>query len=113
MAEEKVKIYLTDITLHTQKHRKTVNFAKVAQKGRIYSLIPTKGLKTSPTNRSYFSMAIEFPKDLQNMIDRDEVELMMPEEGLLIYAGEDTEKFLKSPNGKRLIRGLAKGKKGD
>jgi hypothetical protein len=95
---EKERLYLTDITLHTRDFRQTTQYSKVAQKGRMY--MPFKPQKPSgdeqksaisdidDTNRT-FKLHIKFPSDLQERIDRGEVELMIPKDGLLVFAGKD------------------------
>lgn len=94
MPNEKEKIYLTDITLHTKDCRQTLNFARAAVKGRMYSPVP-KGYnfvnssdKTDSPNGK-FKISITLPPDLQEKLARGEAELMMPEGGLPTYAGKD------------------------
>lgn len=91
MSMTKEVVYLTDITFHTRTYRQTINFAKIAQKGRIYSPLP-KGYEKNVENKSgtgTFSFSIDLPQDLRERWERGEVEIMMPEGGLLIYAGRD------------------------
>ena len=91
----KEKIYLTDITLHTKDFRQTMNFSRVAIKGRMYSPLPKDYHLANQTNDktstkgNTFKLSITLPPDLQAKLDRGEVELMMPKDGLLIYAGKD------------------------
>jgi hypothetical protein len=108
----KERIYLTDITLHTLDHQQTVNFSKVAQKGRIYFPISQESVKSTGSvgTESTVKLTFTFPKDLQERMDKGEVELMIPEGGLQVYVGKDVTNFLNSKNGKRVIRGLAKNK---
>lgn len=106
MNRDKEKIYLTDITLHVRESRQTINFARVAQKGRMYSPIPLGSLRdTEPTkisdNAGEFQMEIILPKDLQDKLDKGEVELMMPDNGLLMYAGKDVDEKIKQMNSKK------------
>jgi len=95
---DKERLYLTDITLHTRDFRQTTQYSKVAQKGRMY--MPFKPQKPSggeqksaisdidDTNRT-FKLHIKLPPDLQERIDKGEVELMIPKDGLLVFAGKD------------------------
>ncbi len=91
----KEKIYLTDITLHTRNFRQTINFSKAQIKGRMYSPLPKSyNLNTvSPTDNTKggFRISIKLPPDLQEKLDKGEAELMMPEGGLLIFAGKDLQ----------------------
>ncbi len=91
-------LYLTDITLHTRDFRPTGKYSKIAQKGRMY--MPFKPQKPSDGEQKSvitdiddknhtFKLLIQFPKDLQERIDRGEVEIMIPKDGLLIFAGQD------------------------
>lgn len=98
---EKERVYLTDITLHTREYRQTLNFSNVAQKGRMYSPLPkdyVKNIKVEGDNNGdgKFAFKIELPKDLMEKIEGGEAELMMPEGGLLIYAGRDVYDFIEA-----------------
>lgn len=90
----KERIYLTDITLHVRGYRPTSNFYKVAQKGRVYSPINQDYVKSVNTETKTAKFIISFPPDLQERIDKGEVELMMPKDGLLVYAGRDVWEFI-------------------
>lgn len=109
MPKQKEMIYLTDITLHTRESRQTLNFSKVAQKGRMYSPISSGNLKNlnsgSDSNKlGEFSLEINLPQDLQERLNRGEAELMMPKGGLLVYAGRDAwEKAKEAENAKRRL----------
>lgn len=83
------RIYLTDITLHVRDFRQTINFSRVAERGRMYSPLPKDYAKEFESGSSDFSMDIKLPKDLMDRVNAGEVELMMPKGGLLIYAGRD------------------------
>lgn len=106
--EGKKKIYLTDIRLHSKESRATLNFSHAEEIGRIYSPIEADQLTTTAFDKNNFRMQISVPSDLQEMIDRGEVEIMVPNDGLNIYAGKDLEEFIVSKNGKRILRKLAK-----
>jgi hypothetical protein len=106
MNKEKEKIYLTDITLYVREFRQTINFAKVAEKGRMYSPIPSNNLKgtthkTVSDKQGEFQIEINLPKDLQDRLDKGEVELMMPKDGLQIFSGKDVDEKIKQMNGKK------------
>lgn len=99
----KERIYLTDITLHMREYRQTCNFSKVAQKGRMYSPLPegyNKG-KNIDKEKGIVRLGISLPPDLQERIDKGEVELMFPKGGLLIYAGKDVWEFIAKQNEQR------------
>lgn len=89
---EKEKIYLTDITLHTKDVRPTINFVKAEAKGRMYSPLP-KGHHLMGVNCN-FSIPVQLPTDLQERLEKNEVQIMMPEDGLFIYAGKDIQEKL-------------------
>ncbi len=89
MTSAKKLIYLTDITLHTREFRQTVNFSKAAEKGRIYTPVSKDHFKSTDSKTGNFEVTIALPDDLQKQVDNNEVELMMPKDGLLIYAGRD------------------------
>lgn len=94
MAKE--RIYLTDITLHAREGRQTANFAKAAEKGRIYVPLPHDPKKPATTRETGTSeVALSFPPDLQARIDRGEVEIMIPKDGLPIIAGADAREKAK------------------
>ena len=85
----KHRIYLTDITLHTRGFRPTLKFSNVADKGRMYSSLPKDYEKSADAQKETFGFSIELPQDLKNGMVCGEVELMMPKDGLSIYAGRD------------------------
>lgn len=93
---DKERIYLTDITLHAQERRQTTNFAKVAQKGRMYSPLPPETAKTVDPEAKTARISFQFPPDLQERINKDEVEIMVPKDGLMVYAGRDVINLAKS-----------------
>lgn len=87
-------IYLTDITLHARGFRPTTNFSKVAEKGRMYSPVPKDYTKDIDTENHIMKIRIDLPKDLQDQVDSGEVQLMMPKDGLLVYAGKDVHELI-------------------
>ncbi len=103
-------LFLTDITLHIRDFRTTVNFGKVAQKGRLYT--ETNYTEISKINSSFNNqdpkskpgMNIIWPEDLAESIEKGDIILMMPEDGLPIIAGDDmSEKFAREEKKKRNI----------
>jgi hypothetical protein len=91
---DKETIYLTDITLHTREFRPTVNFAKVAQKGRMYSPLPKDYTKEVDPAKHSFKFSFDLPQDLKDRLKRGEIDLMMPKDGLLVYAGKDVQELI-------------------
>lgn len=89
----KTPIYLTDITLHMREYRPTGNFSKVAEKGRMYSPLP----KDYAKNIDYSNNTTEFDFDISagliDLIEKDEVEVMIPDE-LSIRAGKDVYEYI-------------------
>ena len=90
---EKERIYLTDITLHTRGYRPTGNFSKVAEKGRMYSSVPKDYIKKISTDKKTMSFSFDLPPDLKERLVKGEIELMVPKDGLLMYAGKDVWEF--------------------
>ena len=81
--------------------RQTLNFSRVAQKGRMYSSLSKNEVKNISMSKkefdeNSFSMSIDLPKDLVEKIERGEAELMMPKDGLFIYAGRDVYDFIEA-----------------
>jgi hypothetical protein len=85
----KQRIYLTDITLHTRGYRQTARFAKVAEKGRMYSPLPKGYEKGVDAKNGTLGISIPLPEDLKAGMARGEVEIMIPEGGLPVFAGRD------------------------
>jgi len=93
---EKERVYLTDITLHVRGYRQTANFSKVAQKGRMYSPLPVDYAQKDPdTDSATARFSFELPQDLKERVARGEIELMIPEGGLPVYAGRDVYEKIK------------------
>jgi len=94
-------IYLTDITLHVSIKRQTTNFSKVAEKGRFFNPLPPKAFEgDGETKRITF----ELPKDLKDRVQRGEVEIMIPKDGLPMFAGKDVvEKVAKMQKAERRL----------
>ncbi|OHA18206.1 MAG: hypothetical protein A2664_01925 [Candidatus Taylorbacteria bacterium RIFCSPHIGHO2_01_FULL_46_22b] len=92
----KQRIYLTDIMCHVRNHHQTGSFAKATKKGRMYSPLPENYAKTDvdPVNHT-FKFRFQLPSDLVDLIKRGEAELVMPKDGLFIFAGPDTQEMVK------------------
>ena len=95
---EKERIYLTHIELHARGFRQTTHFSKVAEKGRMYSAADQTTLKKiseTPESGDKYQMIISLPDDLQKDINEGRIELMIPEDGLYVFAGKDLVEFMK------------------
>ena len=85
-----IELYLTDMTLHAKHFQSASTLEKAAKKrtseglphGRLYGPTPT----VSTDGR--YQAIIKLPEELQTQVDSGEVEirLMMPKEGLSVYA---------------------------
>lgn len=112
-------IELTDIALHTAPKRPTPSHGKKIAKsfdrmepGRIYSPI---GENAIAPDGSFNLEAIKFDPEFLRMVQEAEAEgykvlLGLPKGGMPVVPGADTVEFMKSKNGKRVLRGLAKEK---
>lgn len=60
----------------------------------MYSPVPKDYTKDIDTENHTMKIRIGLPKDLQDQVDRGEVQLMMPKDGLLVYAGKDVDEFI-------------------
>ena len=112
-------IHITDIALHTSQKTPTPSVGKKVQKAfennkpdRIYS-----NLK-KPTVTGNVTITLDILKmdpDFVKMVQAEEAQgykilIQLPKAGVPIFAGKDTVEFMNSKNGKRLTRGIAKGK---
>ena len=114
-------IQLTDIKLHTSKRRPTPSFGKKVREsfesntpGRIYNTIPE--IPVAQDNKSYIIELLRLDPDFMKMVQEEEAKgykilLSIPKEGIPAMPGEDTIEFMNSKNGKRILRGIDKGKK--
>lgn len=112
-------IQLTDIALHTVPKRATTSHGKKIAKsfdrmepGRIYSPI---GENAVAPDGSFNLEAIKFDPEFLRMVQEAEADgykvlLGVPKGGMPVVPGSDTVEFMKSKNGKRVLRGLAKEK---
>lgn len=113
-------IEITDIALHTSLKRTTLSHGKKLEKafrdmepGRIYS--PVEG-NVVMKNEAFDINLLMMDEDFVRMVQEEEAKgfkilLGFPKTGVPIVSGSDTEEFLKSKNGKRISRGLAKEKR--
>ncbi len=110
-------IEITDIALHSSFHRQTGNIGKKINRSfrrnksdRIYN----SDLKSKENNSNKNKMTIDLIKMDPNFLEyiRNEekrgykVVLSIPKKGVPVILGKDTEEFINSTNGKRLIRGI-------
>ncbi|MFA5934597.1 MAG: hypothetical protein WC827_01795 [Candidatus Paceibacterota bacterium] len=120
-------ILLTDIMLHASPKRPSTfgsklkkAFNAIGQPGRIYQHIN----KPEPIVENTNTFKMEILTQLQNdpafvkYVEEErkngfEVVIQIPKAGLPIVAGKDMVEFIKSKNGQRIIRGLAKNKPTD
>lgn len=113
-------IELTDIKLHLSNKKPTLsigekikNAFRFRKPGRIYSSIKT--VSSPVNNTATFQIPLPDDSKLKSLIDEyekagEKVIIQLPKEGIPIYAGDDLTHFLKSKNGRRLTRGMEKGK---
>ncbi len=112
-------IQLTDLRLHTIPKRPTPSFGKEVRKafqhntpGRVYSALPKPMV---PKNDNSFILEIlKLDPDFVKMIQEEEAKgykvlISVPKGGVPVFFGDDTIEFLKSKNGKRVLRKLDKG----
>lgn len=88
MAKE--RIYLTYIALHTRNHRPSLKFSKAERKDIIYEPLLTDNDK----ELGKIEMSIPLKEDLLEKIGNGEVEIMVPQNGLNIFAGNDIDEKL-------------------
>lgn len=112
---QKRQILLTDLALHTRAGQPTASFAKAEEKaaatgkqGRIYDHLPKPDAKAIDHKNHTVRFRIDLPPDLMEQVKRGEVELVVPKEGLPVYAGNDTQDFMKSMNRKERRKYLHK-----
>ncbi len=85
------KLYITRITLHVKGFRPTTTFSKVKEKGILYSALSSDSFNKPITgNDNIRNLRIDLPEDLMEKVRAGTLEIMIPKEGLQIYAGRDT-----------------------
>lgn len=117
-------ILLTDIMLHASSKRPSTfgtklkrAFNAINQHGRIYQHMN----KPDPVKDDSNTLKIDILSQLQNdpafikYVTEEqekgvEIVIQIPKSGLPVFAGKDMVEFIKSKNGQRIIRGLAKDK---
>lgn len=112
-------IQITDLQIHTAPKTPTLSVGKKVQKAfetdkpdRIYSKID----KTAVSDDHTFTIELlKMDPDFVQMVQEEEVKgykvlIAFPNKGIPVIPGKDTVEFISSKNGKRIIRGLAKGK---
>jgi hypothetical protein len=112
-------IQITDIMLHTAMRRATISAGEKIREsfernepGRIYSPLEKP---SSKDDKTFFIEILKNDPEFIKMAQECEAQgyklvTAFPNEGIPIFAGEDTKQFLKSKNGKRFLRGIEKGK---
>jgi hypothetical protein len=110
-------IEITDIALHTAKKTPTPSVGRKVQKafvakkpGRIYRPIEESVVTDG---RGYILELLKQDPDFVKLVQEEEAKgykvlVSIPKGGVPTKFGTDTEEFLQSKNGKRLLRGLAK-----
>lgn len=114
-------LQITDIALHTAKMPPTTNVGRKIQQslaknkpGRIYSPIQQPP-DVGNDRMSFILDLIKQDPKLVKMVQEEEengykILISIPKEGVPVVAGKDTQEFIKSKNGQRVLRGLAKNK---
>ncbi len=115
-------IQITDIALHSSKKTPTPSVAKKIQKAfttkkpdRIYGPLQASAVTGNST------LTLELLKqdpDFVKLVQDEEAKgykvlISIPKKGIPIVPGKDTLEFMNSKNGKRVLRGLAKGERKD
>jgi hypothetical protein len=107
-------IHLTDIKFHTTPKRPTPSLGKKIRKcfqdntpGRIYNSL-TESLALE-NYKSFILEMLQRDQDLMKMVQEEnakgcKVFIEIPKEGIPVLLGEDTIKFLKGKNGRRISR---------
>lgn len=104
MAKKKLKLLVTDIAFHTKEFRPASKFAKTIRgmlpSGQWYGRLFSPVVKTKPSEVEQVGTpqcVLTLPPDIQEQIDRDEleIELVLPEGGVPIYAGTDQWRSLR------------------
>jgi len=109
---------ITDIQLHTAKKRqgsigKTIKQSvEKNQPGRIYSNIEEKQ-GNEPTLESLLLKDPELIETIRGYNEQGKRVFIKVLKDVPLLTGKDTNEFVKSKRGKRIIRGLAKNKEGD
>ncbi len=115
-------IKVTDIALHTTECDPSSLGKKIKQSfknnkpGRIYGQI--QGNISPLDDMLSFLEKIKKDPDFIKMVQKEEkkgykILVALPKTGIPIFPGKDTQEFINSKNGKRIIRGLAKNKDKD
>lgn len=110
MAKKRV-IMLTDLALHTRSGQPTASFARAEEKaiaekklGRVYGKLSKPRPEDIDEENHTIRIPITLPPDLMAQVQSGEVELALPEGGLPIYAGKDTQEYMQNMNRKERRR---------
>lgn len=117
-------IQITDLTLHANNKRPTLNVAKKIsdalerhEPGRIYSKIEKQERNESGSHEFAMTILRNDPEFVR-MVQEEErkgykILIAFPKAGVPIFLGEDAREFMDSTKGKRILRHLAKKKQGE
>ncbi len=118
-----IVLQLTDIQLHTRSMPQSSigkNFKKSIETntpGRVYSPIKNPQVDDNNFKLTILDFAKNYPELSKAIFDYQnqgyKVLIKFPKDGLPVFAGKDTVEFIKSKNGQRIVRGLAKDKPTD
>ena len=112
-----VLIHITDVTLHTAKKRGTESVSRKIKdaldngsSGRI--VIPIKGAQ-DPNNKPTILEMLRNDTDFVKFFKEEEAKgykvlMRFPSDGIPLLGGKDSQEFINSTNGQRMIRGIAK-----
>jgi len=114
-------IQVSDIALHTTKKKATKSPGKkikesmdMEKPGRIYGSIE----HTNSFDKFFLMESLKRDPEFIKLVQENAKEgygtlVSLPKDGIPILAGKDTEEFVKSKNGKRILRRLEKNKNRD
>jgi hypothetical protein len=112
-------IQLTDIQFHSTQKRPSLSIGKKIQtafetnsSGRIYNALQNPASEQEPGT---FTFTLDLDPSVIKKIQEDQAKghkvlITIPKGGIPLLLGEDTNEFLKSKNGKRLLRKIDKKK---
>jgi hypothetical protein len=95
---DKEYLYITELTVHSREGRPTAKFSKVAEKGRMYRPIaPSQSNGSTPPG--YIPLFdFTLPRDIEERVERGEVEVMVPDGEITIWIGDDVQEKLAQMN---------------
>ncbi len=108
---------ITDVAFHTSKKTLTVSIGEKFKKafesdkpGRVYAPIHKSEMADG---KNFIVEFLRQDPDFIKMVREEELKgykilLALPRDGIPVFPGKDTVEFIKSKNGKRILRKLAK-----